>query len=127
MRNLEPCPSPMGTNYERLFIIRKPARMAMDEEMPDLQDNGSGSDGDLADKIRELLVGKLDDSVIEELLSLIVGDPQDGPVQQPPGIATDAAIRRYLAKGAQARAKLSAAQRADLIKRFPGLSNARVI
>jgi hypothetical protein len=130
MRNLEPVPSPRGTNYERIFIVRRPGPvMAMDQEMVDPQDDGGDPGTDLADKIRELLVGKLEDSDIEALISLIMGggEEQDAPTKQPPGIATDAKMRRRLADGAKARAKLGMDQRSDLMKRFPALATARVV
>jgi hypothetical protein len=83
----------------------------------------------MIDNIRALLMGKLDDSDIEALISLIQGggEEQDGPVMQPPGIATDAIMRRAVARGAQARAKQGAEQRLDLMARFPHLKTARVV
>ena len=86
MRNLTPCPSPRNTNFERLFIVRKPARMAMDQEMdpPDIS-NGNGDD-DLPDKIYQLLDGKLEPADIEALISLIMrGEERESPSPNPRG------------------------------------------
>jgi hypothetical protein len=64
---------------------RPPARMALDAALPrsrlgydaditDIDDNHDGS-GDLGDKIRELLTGKLDDGDIEALIRLMAMTP----------------------------------------------------
>jgi hypothetical protein len=97
-------------------------RMALDQEL-DPQDDGGNPGTDLVDKIRELLAGKLEDADIEALTQLITGGEQ-APAKLPPGIASDAAMRRYVA---QASARASTAQRAALVKRFPNLANARVV
>ena len=54
MRNSEPVPSPANkTNYERLFIVRRPGPvMAMDAEMPPTVQGGNGGDEDMIDKIQ---------------------------------------------------------------------------
>jgi hypothetical protein len=104
-------------------------RMAMDAAlMPPAVQGDNGGD-DLADKIHQLLDGKLKPADIEALIQLIQGGggEQDGPAQQPPDIAQDRMIRRAVAPGAQARAKQGAEQHAALIGRFPNLKNARVV
>jgi hypothetical protein len=150
----EPVPSPNGTNYERLFIVRKPfaEAMAFDAAMPkygsgdddpndiDLDTPNSGGD-DLRDQIYQLLGGKLDDADIEMLLKLIEGpddntapmSAQDRRLQAHDGrrrmvLATDTAeIRRRVAQSGVVRAERAQQQFSNLVKRFPNLKNARVV
>jgi hypothetical protein len=132
-----PLPSPRGTNYECLYynIVRRPERMAMDAAIggppgsPDYADyNATDDSADLADKIYELLAGKLEPADLEALIRLIqpeeVGIAQDRGRR---GIALDALMRRRVAEGAQTRARRVIAETADLTKRFPALKGARVV
>src|ERR1700693_3982529 len=116
MRNLIPCPSPRGTNVERLFLMRAPGgpTMALDAAISDPDDNGDGGE-DLADKIHQLLDGKLDDADIEALIRLIQPEESDNepmPAQdrrrqardQPPPfrgrpVLAGDALRRHVAAG----------------------------
>ena len=67
---MEPCPSPNGTNIERLFIVRKTdRRMAMDAAI------GTPDDGDIVGKVRELLAGKLEPGDLDALLALLQPEP----------------------------------------------------
>jgi hypothetical protein len=131
MRTMTPCPSPRGTNVERLYIVRKPERMAMDAALGDPDDNDSNVDGsdDLVDKIYQLLAGKLEPADLEALIKLIQPDDDEPmPAQaQDRRLALDALIHRRLAQGAQIRARRARAELADLGKRFPALKNARVV
>jgi hypothetical protein len=129
-----PCPSPNGTNFERLFIVRKPERMAMDAALgaPNPSspvsspfDGGDPGGDDLADKIHQLLDGKLDDADIETLIEMI----QQGATPQVAGdrrrgLATDALLRSRVSTGL---ARQTQTTTAGLMKRFPTLKTARVI
>jgi hypothetical protein len=139
----EPCPSPNGTNYERLYIIRKP--LAMDQAMGSKSggygsadndlDTPDSSDDDLRDQIHQLLEGKLDPADIEALLTLIEGPDTDtapAPGRQAhdgwrPTLALDALMRRRVAESGVARAERAQKQIAGLMARFPALKNARVV
>jgi hypothetical protein len=95
----EPCPSPNGTNYERLYIIRKPLALAMDQAMgakyggygsadtvdPDDIDLDERDDEGytLGDKVRQLLEGKLDDADLQMLIQLIEGPDDTGTAPAP--------------------------------------------
>jgi hypothetical protein len=46
MRNAIPCPSPRGTNHERLYIVRQP-HLALDAAMPD---DGAAPDDNAAEQ-----------------------------------------------------------------------------
>ena len=83
----EPCPSPNGTNYERLYIIRKPAIMALDQAMPkygsadnDYPDVDDPGGDDLEDKVRQLLAGKLSPADLDALCNLLDPDDDTAPV-----------------------------------------------
>ena len=120
----EPMLSPNGTNYERLYIVRKPLAMAMDSaggpvdrfsnynanlappdgsggEDIDLNSPDSGGD-DLGDKIRQLLEGKLDNSDIAMLLQLIERPDDTAPAQDRRWQAGDRSKRRSAGGGQEA-------------------------
>jgi hypothetical protein len=151
----EPCPSPNGTNYERLYIIRKPALMAMDEAGPPPREDlsksawGSGDDIDdinetdnegysVCDKVRMLLEGKLDQADIDALCALIDPDSDTAPAQdrgrgrrqahdsQRLVMPSRAEIMRRIAASGEVRAARVLKQHAALVARFPALKNARV-
>jgi hypothetical protein len=148
----EPMPSPNGTNFERLYIVRKPfaEAMAFDAAMPKY---GSGDDDptdidlaapdnegfDLEDKIRQLLEGKLDDADITMLIKLIQPgeDPAPAPAQdrgkrgrqahdRRPAMPSRATMERLVAEGAARRAERAIRDRDALVKRYPALASARV-
>jgi hypothetical protein len=147
----EPMPSPNGTNYERLYIVRKPfaEAMAFDAAMPKYGsgDNGDPDDTDinepdsegydLADKIRQLLEGKLDDADIDMLIKLIQPD-DDAPApaqdrkrgrqahDRRPAMPSRAEILRRVSASGEVRAQRVLEQNAKLMERFPALKNARV-
>jgi hypothetical protein len=115
MQTMTPLPSPNGTNYERLYIVRDP-RMALDQQMQ------SGSSNDLVDSIRELLAGKLDDADIEALLKLIgIGTP-GGAQDRRRRFASDTAMRKHVSAGL---AKRAAANHTSLVERFPDAARMR--
>jgi hypothetical protein len=151
----EPMPSPNGTNYERLYIIRRPfaEAMAFDAAMPAATSRGYGSADDDPDdfnpaapdteeKVRELLGGKLSLEDLDALCDLIFSDDTDtasmpaapAPAAQDRGRRRQAADRmpsratmeRLVAEGAARRADRVLKQHADLVKRFPALASARV-
>ena len=106
----EPMPSPNGTNFERLYIVRKPfaEAMAFDAAMPGAKFGGYGSGyddpnnidldtpnsagDDLRDQIYQLLAGKVDDASIEMLIKLIEGGDTD--TTQAPVAAQDERMGR---------------------------------
>ncbi len=148
----EPMPSPNGTNYERLYIVRKPfaEAMAFDAAMPkyasgdddpndiDLDTPNSRGD-DLRDQIHQLLEGKLDPGDIEALIALIEGPDDTVPVAQDRRgrgrqahdqrlvMPSKAEIMRRITKSGELRASASQQQFSNLVKRFPNLKNARVV
>jgi hypothetical protein len=119
MRNMTPCPSPNGSNYERLFLVRERPdprrRMAMDQQM-------QSGNSDLEDNIRELLAGKLDDADLEMLLKLITGGPraQDRKRRMLAGDAMARHVQASLAKRAQSNA-------GSFLKRYPAAARMRVV
>jgi hypothetical protein len=146
----EPMPSPNGTNYERLYIVRKPfaEAMALDAAMPkygsgdngdpdDIDINETDNEGyDLEDKIRQLLEGKLDDADVEMLIKLIQPD-NDAPApaqdkrrrmgrDQRLVMPSKAEILRRIAVSGEVRAQRAQKQYTDLCQRFPALKSARV-
>jgi hypothetical protein len=138
MRNLTPCPSPRNTNLERLYLVRMPHRtptMALDQEMapPDIS-NGNGDVGapDAYAALCQFLQENLSPDVYAEgeaMLTHLIEElhaVDDGGTNNP-AMATDAMIRRSVAQSAKARARLGVERRAELLKRFPGLANARVV
>jgi hypothetical protein len=119
MRNVIPCPSPTGHNYERLYIVRGEPRMAMDAEMQ------SGGNGDLADNIRQLLAGKLDDADIEMLITLISGGSRGAQDRRRRLMAGDAAgLQRHVQSSLARRAQTDTA---SLLRRFPQAARMRVV
>ena len=156
-KEYRPCPSlftpnraqsPNGTNYERLYIIRKPLALAMDAAMPkygsgnndypdDVDDSPGGEDTE--DKVRQLLEGKLDQADIDALCDLIFPDEDPAPPAQDRGrgrrqahdrrpvMPSKATMQRLVAEGAVRRADRVLKQHADLMKRFPALRGARVV
>jgi hypothetical protein len=149
----EPCPSPNGTNYERLYIIRQPAIMAMDQAVggpmgspnyasynttDDIDlDTPDSSGDDLSDKIHQLLAGKLDDADIDALCALLDPDKEPAPPAQDrkrgrqahdrrPAMPSRAEILRRVAASGEVRAQRVLEQNAKLMERFPALKNARV-
>ena len=115
-------------------------RMAMDAaiNLPPPQNTNSPFDSDpegddLADKVHQLLDGKLDPGDIEELIDLITGGspaPQPTPAQDRGRFAHDqrmpsaATMRRLVAESMKVRGR---DQHRNLIERFPALKNARVV
>ena len=100
-------------------------RMAMDADI-NVPDEDGGDD--LADKIHQLLDGKLDDADIEQLLELIQGaapQAQPAPIagDRRRGMATDELQRRV----ASGLARQTRTATASLVARFPALKNARVV
>jgi hypothetical protein len=140
----EPCPSPNGTNYERLYIIRKPAIMALDaapkygiaDDYPDdVNDNPGGTDTE--DQVRQLLEGKLSPEDLDALCDLIFPDDSAAPMpaadrkrrmgrDQRLVMPSKAEILRRVAASGEIRAARAEKQYSDLCRRFPALKHARV-
>jgi hypothetical protein len=100
--------------------------------------NEPDSEGyDLADKIRQLLEGKLDDADIDMLIKLIQPD-DDAPApaqdrkrgrqahDRRPAMPSRAEILRRVSASGEVRAQRVLEQNAKLMERFPALKNARV-
>ena len=71
MRNLIPCPSPRGTNRERLFLIRHPnlGVMAQDAAMP--PDSPSNNGADAYEELATFLQQNLSPDVLAEAETLL--------------------------------------------------------
>jgi hypothetical protein len=135
-----PCPSPRGTNHERLYIVREP--MALDAAMPDDDAGAQPDDGAFEDLMR-FVQDKIDPGALgqfEELLTRLLGKTdvtQDdepsaisgrpGAAQSPTTMSMDADLRRRVAVSAQIRARRTLAHHADFNKRFPAASRIRSI
>jgi hypothetical protein len=129
-----PCPSPNGTNYERLYLVRKP--MAMDQAF---DPNDNPGEQDTEEKVRELLSSKLSQEDLDQLCNLIFRadtGTAPGTVAQDrrrqahdrrPVMPSRAMMEKLVAEGAARRADRVLKQNADLMVRFPALRGSRVV
>jgi hypothetical protein len=137
MRSMIPCPSPNGTNHERLFIVREPL-MAMDEALdPDGVQAGAGAQA--YEELCRFLADHLspdDLGEAEVLLRQFVDQSGDIGTDEPPpfpgrprpgGALSMDEMHRRVAVSAQIRARRVQAQTAALEKRFPDAKRLRVI
>ena len=70
MRNVIPCPSPNGTNYECLYIVREPM-MALDAAMDPDDPAQAGASSDAYEELAKFLADHLDPQDLGEAQTLL--------------------------------------------------------
>jgi hypothetical protein len=78
MRNVIPCPSPRGTNHERLYVVRARARLGLDAATDPAvaqADNGGAQPGapDAYEDLMKLLAGLLSPDDMGQVEGLLEG------------------------------------------------------
>jgi hypothetical protein len=128
---MTPCPSPRGTNTERLFLVRRPAAMALDAAPP-LDDNGA----DAYEALAKILQQNLSPDVLAEAETLlqrfvdqsgsgteVATDDEPSAISGRPGAAQSPramTMDERLATGARIRAGKALAQQFLFNKRYRG-------
>lgn len=136
MRNVIPCPSPNGTNYECLYIVREPM-MAMDAAMdPDAAQAGAAPDA--YEALCTFLQQNLSPDVLGEAEALLrrfvdktgdgnLGTDEPPPPPRPGGVLSMDEMQRRVAVGAKIRAGKVLAQQSLFNKRFPDAARIRSV
>jgi hypothetical protein len=133
MRSVIPCPSPNGTNVERLYIVRD--RLALDAAM----DPGASSDA--YEELAKFLQENLSPDVLSEAETLLrrfvdkSGGTDDEPsaISGRPGAAESSGavamdeLRRRVAVGAKIRAGKAQARQFLFDRQFPNASRIRIV
>jgi hypothetical protein len=137
MKNTFPCPSPLGTNTERLYLIRRfdldAPKMAQDAAMPDDDAPEAGaapqpSSPDAYNEFAQFLAANLDPDLLgqaDELLRRLLSTDDDVVGDAYPPSSRAPAMKP--AMDAQIRSGRAQAQRFLFDKRFPGAARIRTI
>jgi hypothetical protein len=133
MRNLIPCPSPNGTNYECLYILREPT-MAMDAA-PDPDPDAQAGAPDAYEALCTFLASHLDpndlgeaEALLRQFLDQTGGEVPAVDERGRPGAAQDPrtmTMDERVAVGAKIRAGKALAQLRSFNTRFPGAARIR--
>ena len=126
-RNMIPCPSPRGTNFERLFLVRAPERMAMDQALEENEAEAEAvSQADAVSRAYGDLYSYLESTSDEEGLARLKdlmncmtnGGAMDRRLGQD-------VIRRHVAAAAKVRAGRTLKQISEFNERFPNAARIR--